>query len=103
MPTSSSTIRISRACAMRSLRSGGGRGAGEVERREDQRDARAARRRVLDREAAAVLVDDLLHDGESEPGALGLGRHVGLERMRDHVFVEAGAVICKREYRLAAG
>ena len=39
-----------------------------------------ARRRVLERQRAAVLLDDLLHDGETEPGALGpLRGHVGLE------------------------
>ena len=29
---------------------------------------------------AAMLLDDLLHDGEAEPGALGAGGHVGLEQ-----------------------
>src|SRR6516164_9840862 len=102
MPTSSSTIRISRACTMRALDSGGGRGAGRSYRWKDQRDARAARRRVFHRDAAPVLVDDFLHDREAEPGALRFCSHVRLEDVLDHVVVEAGAVVGEREYRFAA-
>src|SRR4249920_1550214 len=103
MPTSSSTIRISRACTIRVLESGGSRGAGRGHRGKNQRDARTARRGVLDRDAAAMLVDDLLDDREAETGALGFRRHVRLERVLDHVVLEAGAVVGERQQRLAAG
>ena len=55
-----------------------------------------------------VLFDDLLCDGQTQAGAPGLGRHVGLEHSIGDVVPEAGAGIVHREPRhvfaaLAAG
>src|SRR5690348_1074127 len=126
MPTSSSTTRISRPCAARAslARSPNACGfaagfamvpvpcggidavigvplrcSGRLERAEVQRDARAARRDVLERHASRVLVDDLLHDGKSQPGPFRFGRDVRLEWMREHVLGESRDAIAKREYR----
>ena len=62
---------------------------------------RAPPRAVVDGDAPAVLVDDLLHDREPESGALGLGGHVGFERARDDVGRKALAGVLEDEARLA--
>src|SRR6266496_2349185 len=102
MPTSSSTISISRAGAMQMVRSCGDGRCG-VERGEIKRHARAARGRIFKEYASAMLVDDLLDNGETETGALGLGRHVRVKRMRNHFVVEAGPLISEHEHRLGSG
>ena len=94
MPTSSSTIRISLAGVM-SVRILRCRRAA----RENERDARAARRRVRELDAAVVLVDDLLHDREAEARALRLGRHVRLERAVRARRRETRARVAERERR----
>ena len=56
--------------------------------------AAGRRRGVLERQRAAVLLDDLLHDGEPEAGALvALGGDVGLEQARAVVLGQADAVV----------
>ena len=62
----------------------------------DQRAVRAPgrRRRVLERQRAAVLLDALLHDGKAEAGALvALGGDVGLEQARAVLLGQARAVV----------
>src|SRR3954467_11233141 len=49
---------------------------------EDHSDQRAAPRYVLELDLAEMLLDDLLDDGEAEPGALGAGGHIGLGHPR---------------------
>jgi hypothetical protein len=41
----------------------------------------------------AVLVGDLLHHGQPQPGALGLGGDIGFEGALEHLFGEARAVV----------
>ena len=48
---------------------------------------------VLDRDAAVMLVDDLLHYREAQARAAGLGGHVGLEDARHQFLREAAAVV----------
>ena len=49
-----------------------------------------------------MLLDDLLHDGEAEAGALGLGRHVRLECPAQHVFGNPLPASPNRERKLVA-
>src|SRR5437660_5104594 len=80
MPTSSSTTRI---CAM----------SGGLRERQQHGDGGAARLAVLDRDAAVVLVDDLLHDGEPETRAARLGGDIRLEDARHQLFGEPAAIV----------
>src|SRR5689334_10346512 len=79
MSASSSTIRMS--CAMDDRPR---LGFDALRRRlldpagEHETDARAAARRILEPELAAVILHDLLDDRQAEAGALGAGRDVGL-------------------------
>src|SRR5712671_119970 len=52
---------------------------------------------VLDGDAAVMLVDDLLHDGEPEAGATRLGCHVRLEDARHQFLGETAAIVRYRE------
>src|SRR5207248_6949159 len=84
MPTSSSTTRI---CAM----------SGSLGERQQHRHRGPARLAVLDGDAAMVLVDDLLHDGEAQARAARLGGDIGLEDARDQLLRKAAAVVGYRE------
>src|SRR5438309_11748537 len=44
-------------------------------------------------DGAAMLDDDLLHDGKTETRALGLGRHVGIENRVAHGLRYARSVV----------
>src|SRR5262249_47235308 len=92
IPTSSSTTSI---CAMR-LR-------GERQRDPHRRAASSfLARAVLDRHRAVVLVDDALDDREPQPGSLGFGRDVRLERTLDYRLRKAAAVVADSQPHLAA-
>src|SRR5512141_721419 len=95
MPTSSSTIRMSFAAATSTF-------IGSPRRRkgEDERHACPARLPGPELDATAMLVDDLLHDGEAQPRAFWLRGDVRLERALHDVGGEAGPVVAEREYRL---
>src|SRR5258705_10412858 len=60
----------------------------------------AAAGAVLDGDAAVMLVDDLLDDGEPEAGTACLGRHVRLEDARHGVLGKTPAVVRYREAHL---
>src|SRR5436309_8649388 len=49
---------------------------------EDHPHQRAAAGRILELDLAEMLLDDLLDDGEAEPGALGAGGHIGFGHPR---------------------
>src|SRR4030095_15021211 len=102
MPTSSSTISISRAGAMQMVRSCGNGRCG-VERGEIKRHARAARGRIFKEYASAMLVDDLLDNREAEAGALGLGRYGGVKSMRNHFVIEAWSLVGEHQHGLGSG
>ena len=53
--------------------------------------ARAAPGAIVGLDVAAVLLDDLAHDREPEPGAPRLGRHVRVEDLADQLALEARA------------
>src|SRR5262245_43191385 len=91
MPTSSSTTRI---WAMAS---------GRLRARQEDADRSAAARAVLDRHAAVVLVDDLLHDGEPEAHTARFGGHVGLEDTRHQLLRETAAVVRDRQPDAVSG
>ena len=55
--------------------------------------ALAVRAEVGDAHARAVFVGDLLDHRQAQAGALGLGRHVGLEGALEHLVGEAGPVV----------
>src|SRR5262249_37444367 len=59
-------------------------------------------RAVLDRHRAMMLVDDALDDREPQPGSLGLGRDVRLERTLDYRLRNAAAVVTDPQPHLAA-
>src|SRR5438477_621248 len=65
---------------------------GGLRERQQHGDRGAARRLVLDRHAAVVLIDDLLHNRQSEPRAARLGGDVGLENTRHQFLRKAAAV-----------
>ena len=58
--------------------------------------ARGRFRPVGETNLAAMVVDDLLHDGQPKPGALGLGGYVRLEGAGQDLRLEAGAVVADR-------
>src|SRR5258705_13865344 len=60
----------------------------------------AAAGAVLDGDAAVMLVDDLLDDGEPEAGTACLGRHVRLEDARHEVLGKTAAIVRYREAHL---
>src|SRR4029453_15380642 len=64
-------------------------------------EGRAARRRGVDRDGAAVLVDDALDDREAEAAAVGLGRVAGHEEARLLLGVEPRAVVGDNELERA--
>ena len=49
-----------------------------------------------------MLHDDAVDDGQAEPGALDLGRGIGLEQPIAHLFRQAGAVVTNGEHDLVA-
>src|SRR5262245_31390918 len=95
MPTSSSTIMICDICAIRLKSSSCG-----FRLRQEHADRGALGRVVLDRDRAAVLVYDLLHDRETEAGSARLRRHVGLEDARHQLRRKTIAVVRHREPHL---
>src|SRR5687768_14267104 len=90
MPTSSSTTRI---CAIAL------RGLGE---RQQHADRCAAARMVVDRDAAVMLVDNFLHDGQAEAAAALLGGDIGFEDARHQLLWKAAAIVRHREPDLLA-
>src|SRR5712692_11281291 len=91
MPTSSSTTRI---WAISSRRLG---------QRQENAHRGATARAILDRDAAMVFVDDLLHDGQAEARAAGFGSHIGLKNSRHQLFGEPAAVVGNSEAHAVAG
>ena len=52
---------------------------------------------VADAHPRTMLVGDLLHHRQAEPGALALGGDVGLEGALQHLVGEAGAIVVHRQ------
>src|SRR6185437_7679854 len=48
---------------------------------------------VVGFDPAAMLLDDLLHDRQAEPGALGLARHVGVEDPAEELALESRPIV----------
>src|ERR1043166_670365 len=57
---------------------------------------------VGQRNLAAVILDNLAHDGEAEAGALGPRRHIGLGEPMTLIVRQADSVIADAEYDLLA-
>src|SRR5688572_23962104 len=85
MARSSSTIRM---CSPGML---GLHGGGSARGRQLDHEPAAARVVVLDADRAPVLGDDLLHDGQPEPHAAGLGGEVRLEQLLLVLAADPGA------------
>src|ERR1700732_2641556 len=64
---------------------------------EDQHDAGAAAVAVIEDQLAAVIFHDLLDDGETEPGALGARRHIGLGQALAPFGRQAAAIVLDDE------
>src|SRR5690606_6076386 len=56
-------------------------------------DARATAAAIVRLDVPAVLLDDLAHDREPEPGAAGLRRHVRIEHLADQLALEPWPVV----------
>src|SRR6185312_12756765 len=74
-------------------RPGSGPSLGRLREWQQHRHRRAARLAILDRHAAVMLVDDLLHNGKSKSSAAWFSRHVRLENPRHQLLGEAAAVV----------
>src|SRR6185312_5386240 len=99
---SSSTTRMSCAMCGGPCCDGGRSGVGlcdgaRLDAMEDEHDARAAAFAVLERKLAAVILHDLLDDGEAEPGTLGARRHVRLGEPLAPLARQAAAAILDDE------
>jgi hypothetical protein len=69
----------------------------DILRRQRQPDADFPAAIVGEPDLAAMVVDDFLDDRQAQPGALGLGRDVGLEGARQDLRREARTVVPDRE------
>src|SRR5579859_3755189 len=104
MSASSSTTRMS--CAMENLLSldGHGRRAlrlfARTSRWENQCHAGPPAFPVFQNQLSPVLLHDLLHDGETEPRALGTRGHVRLRQALASFLGQAAAVVLDRERHL---
>src|SRR5258708_11588414 len=68
--------------------------------RQRHREGRALAGRALDVEAAAVAVDDVLDDGEAQPGAAQLARAGGVDAVE--ALGESRQVACRTAVALVA-
>ena len=92
MPTSSSTTRIIAIFGFLLLHQG-------------QADVhpRATLRCIADFNGALMLIDDLLDDGQAEPGTAGLGGDIGFEDARQQFERKTGAIVGDQQPCLLAG
>lgn len=56
------------------------------------------RRNVFDFDTTSVLIDDFLHDSQSQACAACFGRDIGFERARQHLCRKAMAVVTHRQF-----